>query len=196
MTSMRRSGLLIVPLLVVLGACGDQAEDEPAGAPESQAAAELPSDLCAAVPPEVVDRWALEETSHDTTNGSDTSSGTCEMSGTYEDAPVSLRIDFTTYGGGADAARQSVADELETACTELGASTPDRFTQDDNDCTAQPRRSNRPLPTTVVNVARSVPARGIVRVEMSHDGLGYQLVAPEVIGISTAYSTVDVADLG
>lgn len=166
-------------LVGLLGAgCG---EDEP----DPVAAAELPENLCTAVPDNVVDRWSLTEEDHRTETADDRSEATCSMTGTASDAPVTLEITLTSYGGSdADAVRTLVADDLEIRCAMLEESGEGRFADEDTRCSSEAAGS-------VTEVSRAIPAHGIVTVTMSHDGQLSQLLPAEVVGLSAIVANTE-----
>jgi hypothetical protein len=183
-----RPQLVIVTcaLVALLGSTGAGcAEDEP----DPVTAAELPENLCAAVPDSVVARWTLTEADHATEAADDRSEASCSMTGTVDDDPVTLDITLTSYGGlDPDAVRTLVADDLAARCDELEQTATGRFDDEKTRCSTEARGA-------VTEISRSVPAHGVVTVTMTHDGQLSQLVPAEVVGISGTVANSDPADL-
>lgn len=173
-------------LVALLGsAVAGCSEDEP----DPVTAAELPDNLCAAVPESVMARWALTEADHQTEAADDRSEASCSMTGTVADEPVTLDITLTSYGGlDADAVRDLVADDLAARCDDLEQSGTGKFEDEETRCSTADGGS-------VTEISRSVPAHGVVTVTMTHDGELSQLVPAEVVGISGTVANADPADL-
>jgi len=161
-------------LLALLGTGCSSSDDQP----EPVSAAELPDNLCAAVPDNVVARWNLSEDSHDTQAADDRSVAGCLMSGTADGEPVSLHITLTSYGGAsADVVRDFVTSELADRCARLEEDAAGRYKKSSSRCSTE-------APGDVTEISRSVPSHGVVTVTMMHDGTMRQLVGPEVVGLS------------
>ncbi|GAA4375370.1 hypothetical protein [Nocardioides caricicola] len=171
-------------LVALLGtACGSDDEPEPVSAVEP------PDNLCAAVPDNVVERWGLTEDDHASDAAGDRSTATCTMSGTAADAPVTLEISLTSYGGAdADAVRALVADEVAARCDELDQAGGGRFKAEDTRCSTESDGS-------FTEVSTAIPAHGVVTVTMSHDGQMSQLLPAEVVGLSGTVANAEPGDL-
>ncbi len=183
---------LVFACLLMTGCTEDsQQEVKPASA------ADLPADLCDYVDADVVARWALEATSHDTTKSEDTNVATCEMTGTYEGEPVELAVHFRTYAAtSVDDARAVTERALAEQCEQLDKSAIGQgYDESDSGCSFEPPAGPVPAATTVVDIRRAIPARGLVRVEMSHAGQGYQLLPADVVAVSTPLLAMDPANL-
>lgn len=171
---MRLGPLLATCALVALLCTGCGGEEEP----EPVSAAELPDNLCDAVPDNVVSRWGLAEDSHATDAADDRSEASCTMTGTADGEPVTLELSLTSYGGAdADSVRTLVTDELAARCDDLEASATARFKKESSRCSTE-------APGDVTEISRSVPSHGVVTVTMTHEGTMKQLVGAEVVGLS------------
>ena len=176
--------------------CGEDQPDEKASSAEIKAA-KLPADLCAAVPDGVVERWALKSVEHTTSNESETHEATCSMSGTYEGAPVTLSIKLEALGGPDRAAvRQAMEDQLTQRCGDLEAASAAGFEDSDSRCTSTSADTPVNQRGHVVEVSRSIPSYGLLRVEMSHSGQGWQIVPAEVVAIGGSIANTETAELG
>lgn len=178
--------------LMLAGCTSDDESPEPVGV------AQLPDNLCAAVPENVVSRWALVEDDHDLDPADDTgqerAEATCTMSGRAEGDPVTLRISLTSFGGADRADVQSrMAEDLAGRCAQLEASGEGRFTRKDTRCSTE--TGSGPDRGRVTEVSLSVPSHGVVSVSMTHGGPMWQLVAPEVVGLSGVVANSDPTEL-
>lgn len=162
-------------LVAAFGAVGvGCSEDEP----DPVSAAELPDNLCDAVPENVVARWNLTEADHATDDADDRSRASCSMTGTVDDDPVTLDLSLTSYGGAdADAVRTLVSDDLADQCDVLQQGSSGRFREESTRCSTEAKGA-------FTEISRSVPAHGVVSVTMTHGGTLAQLVPAEVVGIS------------
>lgn len=182
---MRLGPVLATCALVALLGAGCGGDDEP----EPVTAAELPDNLCAAVPANVVERWGLTEDDHATEAADDRSEATCSMSGIAADAPVDLEITLTSYGGAdADAVRAIVADEVAARCDALEEQGEGRFDGADSRCSVE-------AGDTVTEISTAIPAHGYVTVTMSHDGQLSQLLPAEVVGLSGVVANSEPGEL-
>lgn len=181
---------VLVCTLLALGAlataCSD--EDEPPAPVEASA---LPDDLCVVVPTTLQDTWKLGTPLPAHTEQDGLATTTCTMSGTYLGSPLTLELRLTSFGG-ADAARARLAmtAHLEAECAVLGTTTSAtaQVAIDANDC------SLREPSGSVVQVARSLEATGVARVEVTYDGENPSGVAAEAERLVDVL-TSDPADL-
>ena len=188
-----RPGRVLASCVVVglLGLAGCGGGEDP---PAPVTAADLPDDLCAAVPDGVVHRWSLAEEDHSTSGGRDRAEATCSMSGAVDGEPVTLTITLTSYGGAdADAVRSRVGDDLAARCADLEANAAGRFTGKADRCSTETPAG--PERGRVTEISRSIPAHGVVEVSMRHSGRLWQLVGAEVVGLSGVVANTDPADL-
>lgn len=181
--------LLALVLAPALAACSDDADD-----PTAVPAAALPEDLCTVVPSDLRSAWALADRAHETAPGGAVTTATCALAGTYLAAPVGVDLSLTSLAGASPRdARDAMEARLAAQCDDLAdaaAAAPPGVTFDraDSGCTLR-----RPA-GDVVQVARSVPAHGVARVEVTYDGENAAAVAAEaerLIGVLTG----DPADL-
>ncbi|HWI42678.1 MAG TPA: hypothetical protein VNS81_03610 [Nocardioides sp.] len=179
-------------LALGLAACSDDDPAEDPGHGPGAAAVEpatLPTDLCAAVPADLTEKWRLTPRAHDATRETTSATATCAMTGSYLGEPLTLDLRMTALAGESrDAARKAMADGVATACAGLRTDPP-AFTETDHAC-----RLRDPGRTT--EVARSVPTYGVVRVEATFGGDNEAGVAAEVARLTGILSTTDPADLG
>jgi hypothetical protein len=183
---MRLGPVLATCALVALLAGGCSGGDDE---PEPVAAADLPDNLCAAVPDNVVARWGLAEDSHATDAADDRSVAGCIMIGTAAGAPVSLHIIVTSYGGSsADSVRALVTADLAARCDRLEQEAAGRYQERATRCSTE-------APGDVTEISRSVPSHGVVSVTMKHDGTMRQLVGAEVVGLSGVLANSEPDDL-
>ncbi|WP_243056885.1 hypothetical protein [Nocardioides sp. SR21] len=182
---MRSRWVLVTAALVAVVGTGCSSDDDP----DPVSAAELPDNLCAAVPDNVVERWGLSEDEHRTAPAGDQSVATCSMSGTAADAPVLLAITLTSYGGAdADAVRDLVADEVAASCDDLEQQGDGRFEAEDTRCSSE-------ADDAVTEISTAVPAHGVVTVTMSHSGQMSQLLPAEVVGLSGTIANTEPGEL-
>jgi hypothetical protein len=188
----KRLVLVAVGLVLSLGvvACND------ADAEVAVTVAELPEDLCQAIPSDIVARWHLADDDFDFDTSSDErrSIAACTMSGEVDGKPVSLAVSLIAFGGeDRDAVRTRMADALADRCAELQAAHAGRFRQAENRCSAETGRG--PDRGQVTEVSRSVPSYGVVTVAMDHSGPQWRSVAPDVVAISGTLANAGPADL-
>jgi hypothetical protein len=142
----------------------------------------------------VVSRWSLVESDHDLDAGTERAEATCTMSGRAEGDPVTLRISLTSFGGAdKDAVRKTMTEDLAGRCEQLQASGDGRFTAKDTRCSTE--TGPGPDRGRVTEVSLSVPAHGVVSVSMTHGGPMWQLVAPEVVGLSGVVANSEPTEL-
>ncbi len=173
-----RAPAAVLGAVLLLAACSEEEAPEPLGP------VALPENLCDAVPSSAVERWALHEVSHETTDEGEVATATCEMSGTFAGRPVGLQVSLDSYGAADDsAARDDVIERLAQECATLEARAVGTFSDDDHECTDEARDDDARR-TTMETLYRSLPARGIARVAMDHHGDGWQIVPAEVVAIA------------
>ncbi|MCD4535814.1 hypothetical protein LRP67_17125 [Nocardioides sp. cx-169] len=191
---MRASSLAVLLLLAppLLAACGEDEE-----APEQVEAKALPANLCTAVPAAVVERWALVEDVHDTTESADENKATCTMSGTVRGAPVTLELSLSSFAADDDdAVRERMEEALEERCSRLESDGTGQVTEEDGRCAVEspPEPEGERGAVTEYSLARA--ANGISSVTMVHHGPLFGSVGAEVVGIGGTISQTDPADLG
>ncbi|MBM0126601.1 hypothetical protein [Pimelobacter simplex] len=180
----RAAALLLATLLTpTLGACTGET-DRPDGVP----AATLPEDLCAAVPADLRTAWQLTDSAHETSVDETVTTATCTLAGSYLGAPVTVDLSLTSLAGTSTRdARDAMATRLAAGCDDLADAASDAppgvtFDRADSGCTLRRPGGD------VVQVARSVPAHGVARVEVTHDGDNASGVAAEaerLVGVLT-----------
>jgi hypothetical protein len=191
---MRATSLAALLLLAspLLAACGEDEE-----APDPVAAKALPANLCAAVPAEVVERWALVEDAHDTTELDDENEATCSMSGTAQGAPVTLEVSLSSFAADDyDAVRARMDQALDDRCSTLKSSGTGQVTDEDGRCAVEspPEPAGERGAVTEFSLAKA--ANGISSVTMVHHGPLFGSVGAEVVGIGGTISQTDPAELG
>lgn len=187
------TGLLpaLISVSVLAGCAGDEPDPEPVRA------AQLPENLCAAVPETVVSRWSLVEERHATDETDDRAEATCSMTGEAEGAPVTLELSLTSWGASDKAAsRQLMDDDLAERCADLESVAGATFTDEDNRCSSQTPAEPVAARGQATEHSLSVPAHGVATVTMRHSGELWQLVPADVVAVSGTLTTTDPAELG
>lgn len=181
--------LLASPLVV---ACGEDEEG-----PEPVEAKTLPANLCAGVPADVVERWALVEDTHDTTESEERNEATCSMSGTAQGAPVTLEVSLSSFAAeDDDAVRELMEEALAERCAELESSGTGTVTEVDGRCTSESPAEPAGERGTVTEFSLAKGSHGISSVTMVHHGPRFGAVGAEVVAIGGTISQADPADLG
>ena len=104
----------LVLALVCAPALASCSDDTPKAEPV--VTAQLPDNLCDAVPSSVVERWRLVEKDHDTNESEDRNEASCSMTGEADGEPVTLGVSLTAFGAAdKDAARRLMTADLEPA---------------------------------------------------------------------------------
>ena len=169
--------LLLAALLTAgsLAACtdGDEAPDESADA------ARLPDDLCSVVPANLVTRWRLEPSSHQTEQGTDLSTATCTLAGEVGGEPVDVELAVRAFGG--TDAEALAAESLAESCAEITGEDGGDSTESDDSCTWQSAESPRAARGQVREASRVLSFPGVATVSMRHAGRQWQLVPAEVV---------------
>ncbi|WP_193610613.1 hypothetical protein [Nocardioides lijunqiniae] len=183
---------LLLVLSPLLAACGEDEE-----APEPVGAKSLPDNLCAAVPAEVVERWALVEDAHDTTESDDENEATCTMSGTAQGAPVTLELSLSSFAADSfDAVTARMEEALQRRCEALGSSGTGEVAERDGRCTLESPAEPEAERGEVTEYSLAKASNGISSVTMVHHGPLFRSVATEVVGIGGTISQTDPAELG
>ncbi len=187
--------LLFATLLTVssLTACTSDEEQ-----PAPVVAAELPDDLCAAVPETMVSRWNLEASSHETDNGDDLSTASCTLTGEIAGQPVDLELSLRAFGApDADTADELAQESLEESCAELeNQSAEGEVTEVENSCTWQSPEAPEDARGQVQEASLVLTFPGVARVTMSHAGRQWQLVPAEVVALGGRLTQTQPSELG
>ena len=186
--------LLFATLLTVSSLTACTADEEE---PASVVAAELPDDLCAAVPETIVSRWNLEASSHETDNGDDLSTATCTLTGEIAGQPVDLELSLRAFGApDADTADELAQESLEESCAELENQTGSgEVTEAANSCTWQSAEAPEAGRGQVQEASLVLTFPGVARVAMTHAGRQWQLVPAEVVALGGRLTQAQPSEL-
>jgi len=186
--------LFFATLLTVwsLTACTSDAEQ---AAPV--VAAELPDDLCAAVPDTMVSRWNLQPSSHETDNSDDLSTAACTMTGEIAGDTVDLELSLRAFGAPDDDTADALArDSLDESCGELENQTVEgEITEAQDSCTWQSPEAPQNARGQVQEASLVLTFPGVARVTMSHAGRQWQLVPAEVVALGARLTQAKPSEL-
>ncbi|WP_134738338.1 hypothetical protein [Nocardioides sp. 503] len=187
-----RVAALVLLLSPLLAACSDDEET-----PEPVDAKALPANLCEAVPDEVVERWALVEDAHETTESDDENRAACTMSGTAQGAPVTLEVTLSSFAADSyDAVRTRMKEALDERCATLESSAPGEVVRQDGRCSVESPPEPEAERGAVSEFSQALGSNGISAVTMVHHGPLFRSVGAEVVGIGGTISQTDPAELG
>jgi hypothetical protein len=190
-----RSALAVLALVAApwgLAGCGGEGRADDASAPSV-----LPANLCAEVPDDLVQRWALVEDDHARISVDGRTSATCSMTGEVDGGPVALALRLTAYA--ADG-RQLEAEDWADACADLDRDAdpevdrerdkgPGRYVEDDGTCTWT-ASSTLEEQRGDVREATLTSSGLVTTVSLRHTGTQWQLVAGDVVVLGAQLSRV------
>ena len=161
----------LVLALVCAPALASCSDDTPKAEPV--VTAQLPDNLCDAVPSSVVERWRLVEKDHATNESEDRNEASCSMTGEADGEPVTLGVSLTAFGAAdKDAARQLMTADLEQRCDALEESGTGAFEDEDSRCSSETPGRPAAQRGQVTEYSLAIPAHGVVSVTMQHRGRG------------------------